>query len=163
VTDLADRTSKSGPPPGFGVGVNNYLNHYINVADAKAAGVLTADFTLGSYLMTHVPIERLATAFHWAAFVFLIISGIMALLTLYPRTPKVGSSLIFWEDVHSRETMNTYVDELRHVDEAEVERQYGAQNYLVSGVLSKKYVSVRWGMRALMIAVPLIILKLLVG
>lgn len=59
--------------------------------------------------------------------------------------------------------MDTYVDELRHVDEAEVERQYGAQNYLVSGVLSKKYVSVRWGMRALMVAIPLIILKHFVG
>lgn len=163
MTDLVDRTSKPGPSPGFGVGVNNYLNHYVNVADAKAAGTLTADLALGGYLMAHVPVEHWALIFHWATFIFLIISGSLALHTLYPRTPKVGSSLIFWEDVHSRETMDTYVDELRHVDEAEVERQYGAQNYLVSGVLSKKYVSVRWGMRALMVAIPLIILKHFVG
>lgn len=163
MTDLVDRTSKLGPPSGFGVGVNNYLNHYVNVADAKAAGTLTADLTLGGYLMAHVPVEHWVLIFHWAAFVFLIISGSMALYTLYPRTPKVGSSLIFWEDVHSRATLDIYVDELRHMDEAEVERQYGAQNHIVSGVLSKKYASVRWGMRALMVAIPLIILNLLVG
>lgn len=163
MADTADRMSKLGPPSGFGVGVNNYLNHYVNVADAKAAGTLTADLTLGGYLMAHVPLDPWALIFHWVAFVFLIISGVMAFHTFYPRTPKIGSSLIFWEDVHSRGTLDTYVDQLHLIDEAEVERQYGAQNYIVSGVLSKKYGSVRWSMRALMGAICLVILKLLIG
>ena len=163
MTDLANRTSRSGPPTGFGVGVNNYLNHYVNVADAKAAGVLTADLALGSYLMTHVPMEHWTMAFHWAAFVFLIISGALALFTILPRTPRIGSSLIFWEDIRSRSTLDLYLDELKHVDEAEVERQYGAQNYIVSGVLSKKYVSVQWGIRTLMGAIPFVILRLILG
>lgn len=44
--------------------------------------------------------------------------------------------------------------------EAEIERQYGAQNSIVSGVLKKKHAAVRWAMRALMGALPATILKL---
>ena len=163
VTDLVGQTSKEGPPPGFGIGVNNYLNHYVNVADAKAAGILTADFTLSGYLVTHVPSGLLPLASHWVALILLIASGVMALRVLYPRTPKIGSSLIFWEDIRSREMLETYLADLRHTEEAEVERQYGAQNYLVSGVLSKKYVSVRGGMKALMGAIPFVILRIILG
>src|ERR1051326_7987348 len=113
------------PPLGFGKDVNTYLNHYVNVVDAKAAGVLTADFTIGGYLMASVPVASWPQVFHWSAVSLLITSGIMAINTLYPRTPKIGSSSIFWEDVHARATMDDYLRDLGQVDELEVERQYG--------------------------------------
>jgi hypothetical protein len=43
------------PHPGFGIGVNNYLNHNVIVTDAKAVGIFTADFAFGGYLMINVP------------------------------------------------------------------------------------------------------------
>ena len=113
--------------------------------------------------MANPPIVFCALVFHWFAVVLMLTSGIMALLTIYPRTPSVGSSLVFWEDVRSRGTLDTYLNELRCMDEAEVERQYGAQNYIVSGILSAKYGRVRLGMRTLMGATPFIILRLIVG
>ena len=69
----------------------------------------------------------------------------MALRTLYPRTPKIGSSPIFWEDVRARATVDDYLKDLGQMDEQDVERQYGAQNYLVSGVLSKNTKPSKWG------------------
>lgn len=152
---------KIKPPLGFGKGINQYLNHYVSVADTKAAGILTVDFTLGGYLLTHIPPMGWPLVFHWTGLVLLIASGVSALHTLYPRTPKIGSSIIFWEDIRARGTVDTYLDDLCHTDEGEVERQYGVQNYLVSGVLAKKYGSVRWGIRILICAIPFIILRLI--
>ncbi len=149
------------PPSGFGKDVNNYLNHYVSIADAKAAGVLTADFTLCGYLVTNIPSMFWPLIFHWVALVLLLFSGFMALYTLLPKTPRIGSSLIFWEDVRAHTTMDTYLRELSQADEEEVERQYGAQNYLVSGVLTRKYACVRWAMTALMLAIPFIVVKLI--
>ena len=54
--------SKAKPPSGFGKDVNQYLNHYVNVADAKAAGILTADLTIGGYIMPKVPVTLLAAS-----------------------------------------------------------------------------------------------------
>ena len=81
----------------------------------------------------------------------------MALVALYPRTPKIGGGVIFWEDVRSHETVEIYQKDLSQVDEAEVERQYGAQNYIVSGILKSKYKAVQWAMRALVGAPAVIV------
>jgi hypothetical protein len=37
------------PPPGFGKDVNKYLNHYVTVADTKAAGALTVALALADH------------------------------------------------------------------------------------------------------------------
>lgn len=154
---------KIKPPSGFGKEVNKYLNHHVTIADAKAAGILTGDFALGGYLSTNTQVSDCMLNFQWTPLILLFLSGTFALCTLYPRTPKIGSSIIFWEDIRTRTTMQTYLDELKDVDEDEVERQYGAQNYLISGLLSKKYQFIRWGMWTLMGAIPFVLLKLLLG
>jgi hypothetical protein len=160
--DDIDSSSDRRPPSGFGLGVNNYLNHYINVADAKAAGVLTADFTIGGYLLIHSPTAFWSSLSHWIAVILLITSAANAIRTLYPRAPKFGGGLIFWEDVRQK-TFDEYYSELRLLDDTERERQYAAQNYLVSGVLSAKYSIVRWSMRLLIAAIPFATLRLILG
>lgn len=150
------------PPLGFGKDVNKYLNHYVNVADTKAAGTLTASLALAGYLITTRPAESWPLLFHWIALLLLLTSGTMALLTIYPRTPKIGSSVIFWEDIRSR-SLDVYLKDLGQVDEVEVERQYGAQNHLISGVLQNKYNAVQQAMRALIGSLIAVILKLLTG
>jgi hypothetical protein len=151
------------PPQGFGESINKYLNHFVNVADAKAAGLLTAALAISGYLMPNAPTMLLPQISHWACLVLLTISGILALWALYPRTPKIGSSLIFWEDIRSRPTVDDYLNDLTQVDEIEVERQYAAQNYLVSGVLSAKYLFVRCSMWCLILAGPFLVMRLVGG
>jgi hypothetical protein len=59
--------------------------------------------------------------------------------------------------------VDDYLKDLGQMDEQDVERQYGAQNYLVSGVLSKKYQAVKVGMITLMLAITFVILRLILG
>lgn len=151
------------PPTGFGKEVNQYLNHYISVADAKAAGVLTVDLALAGYLLAQIPKASWSLGFHWTALLLILASGTMALAALYPRTPGIGSSAIFWEDVRARPNLQVYLNDLGQTDQAEIERQYGAQNYIVSGVLKSKYKAVQWAMRALMAALPATFIRLVIG
>ena len=147
-------------PKGFGESVNKYLNHFVNVADAKAAGLPTADLAIGGALMSNTPVMLWPQRFHWASLFLLATSGLLALWALYPRTPKIGSSLIFWENIRARPTVDDYLTDLSQVDDIEIERQYGAQNYLVSEVLSTKYRFVRRSMWCLLAAIPLLAIRL---
>ncbi|OQW36950.1 MAG: hypothetical protein A4E19_14540 [Nitrospira sp. SG-bin1] len=130
------------------------------MADAKAAGLLTADLAICGALMSNTPVTLWPQRFHWASLLLLATSGIFALWALYPRTPKIGSSLIFWEDIRARPTVDDYLTDLCQVDDMEIERQYGAQNYLVCGVLSTKYRLVHRSMWCLLAAVPLLAIRL---
>ena len=163
MTDPNVQPSKSGPPPSFGIGVSKHLNHYVTVADTKAAGVLTIDLTLCGYFMTHTPDTTWPLIGHWFAVAFFLASIVAALSTLFPRTPKVGSSLIFWEDICARSSLDAYLADLKLVDETEVERQYGSQNFFVSKVLSAKYSRVRISMGALMAAIPFAVFRMIMG
>jgi hypothetical protein len=42
-------------PTGFGKGVNDYLNQYVMVADAKAGAILAANLALSAALLDHKP------------------------------------------------------------------------------------------------------------
>lgn len=130
------------------------------MADAKGAGLLTADLAIGGCLMANAPMTLGTQLSHWACLFFLTTSGILALLALYPRAPRIGSSLIFWEDIQARPTVDEYLKDLSQVDNMEIERQYGAQNYLVSGILSAKYGFVRRSMWCLLAAMPLLAIRL---
>ena len=163
MTDLVGQTSKPGPPQSFGIGVSKHLNHYVAVADTKAAGVLTADLTLCGFFMTHLPETTWPLIWHWFAIALCTVSIFGALFTLFPRTPKVGSSLIFWEDICARTSLEAYLADLKLMDATEVERQYGAQNYFVSKVLSAKYSLVRFSMGALIAAIPFALFRMITG
>jgi hypothetical protein len=156
----SDKGGHIKSPQGFGESVNKYLNHFVNVADAKAAGLLTVDLAIGGALVSNIPVALWPQCLHWAALLLLATSGIFALWALYPRTPKIGSSLIFWDDIRARPTVDDYLTDLSQVDDMEIERQYGAQNYLVSGVLSIKYRFVRCSMWCLLATIPLLAIRL---
>ncbi len=48
-----------GPPEGFGKGVNDYLNHYVRNADAKAGVLIAAALTIAAYLLSQRCSQRL--------------------------------------------------------------------------------------------------------
>lgn len=152
-TDAASHTAHQ-PPLGFGRGVNDYLNHYVVVADAKAAAVLAANLALGVALLDHKPVTGPVWVFG-AAFVMLVLSSVLCLLIVFPRLPAGGDGPIFWEDIRSRGSLAVYRSQLRSLDENDVEWAYAAQNWYVSQLLHKKYRLAQWGIVTFALAVAL--------
>lgn len=134
-------SNSGGPPTGFGKGVNDYLNHYVNVADAKAGAVLGADLAIAGLLLASLQDQGLPVLFIWGAVVFFGLSVAASVAVVYPRTPRAGDGLLFWEDILSRGKLCDYREELKETNDERVEMEYAAQNWNVSGVLRSKY---RW-------------------
>lgn len=136
--------NQSKLPEGFGCAVNEYYNHYIAVADAKAAGFLTAALTMGAAAISLDPKTSWAWGFYWAAVMLLSASGLAAGTAIIPRLPSANHrGLIFWEDVSAWPTAADYQRALSQTSAQDVECEYAAQNYVVSRVLHQKHVWVR--------------------
>jgi hypothetical protein len=131
------------PPRGFGKGVNDYLNHYVMVADAKAGAILAANLALGAALLDNKaetdPLWRFA-----AALSMLALSSLICMFVIVPRLPGGGEGPIFWEDIRKRGSLAVYSSQLRSLDDDDVEREYASQNWHVSRLLHKKFRSVQW-------------------
>lgn len=134
-------SDSGGPPQGFGKNVNDYLNHYVNVADAKAGAVLGAALTIAGLLLVNLPQAGLPLVFLWGAVVFFVLSVAASVAVVYPRTPSAGGGLLFWEDILSQGKLCDYYQELKKTDADRLEIEYAAQNWHVSRVLRSKY---RW-------------------
>ncbi len=152
-TDAASHAVQQ-PPLGFGKGVNDYLNQYVVIADAKAAAVLAANLALGVALLDHKPVTGPMWVFA-AAFAMLVLSSAICLFVVFPRLPAGGDGPIFWEDIRSRGSLAVYRSQLRSLDENDVERAYAAQNWYVSQLLHKKYRLAQWGIVTFALAVAL--------
>ncbi len=134
-----------GPPEGFGRSVNDYFNHYVGVADAKAAGFLGAALTVGAAAIALEPTSTAAGLFYWLSLVLLAGSGVTASIAIFPRLPRASNrGLIFWEEVRAWPDASAYQRALAQTKAQDIEFEYAAQNHVVSGVLHRKHVWVRW-------------------
>lgn len=136
--------SIEGPPPGFGKGVNDYLNHYVTVSDAKAAAFLALNFVMIQFLVKDHFKMAWNFPYHWLALGFLCLSVLVASLVIFPRLPRGSKGLIFWEDIRERRNPEQYSNELTGLQANLVEREYAHQNYYVSKVLHKKMRLIQW-------------------
>lgn len=133
-----------GPPAGFGLAVNNYLNHFVAVADAKAAGFVAASLTVGAAVLGLAPPTFWGHVIQWISVGLLGGAGVAGACAIYPRLPSsYQRGLIFWEDVRSWPSAAEYQRALSTTTEQEVEFEYAGQNYVVSRVLHSKHVAVR--------------------
>lgn len=131
------------PPSGFGKGVNDYLNHYVTVADAKAGAVLAANLAVGAALLDNQPAAD--PFFHYrAAIAILGVSSLLCVVAVFPRLPSGGDGSIFWEDIRKRGSLAAYGSRVRSLDEEDVEREYASQNWFVSSLLHRKFRYVQW-------------------
>lgn len=127
---------------GLGKGINDYLNHYVLVADGKAAALAASSLVLmglalGSDASQAEPVLLLFGT---------ILAGLSAVLAgsvLYPRTPHSGNGHIFWADIRTFESAEAYWKSLRQLNDDAVGREYARQNFFVSAVLLKKNAMVR--------------------
>jgi hypothetical protein len=126
-------------PPGFGKGVNDYLNYYITLADAKAAGFLTATLTIGSLALGFEPRDTLPRVLRVLGILALSWAAGECAAVIFPRLPKGSMGLIFWEDIRVRTTPAHYEREVKQLNVVAVEGEYATQNWYVSGVVHKKF------------------------
>ncbi|WP_395118710.1 Pycsar system effector family protein [Rhodanobacter sp. FW102-FHT14D06] len=122
---------------GLGKDINDYLNHYVLVADGKAATLAAGSLVLvGLALSSEV---NNAEPILWLIGTILAgLSAVLAGAVLYPRTPHLGNGHIFWADIRSFDSAESYWKSLRQLDGDAVGREYARQNYFVSQVLLRK-------------------------
>jgi hypothetical protein len=154
----------AGPPEGFGRGVNDYFNHYIGIADAKAAGFLAAALTVGAAAIALKPTGVLATVFYWLSVAFLGSSGVCASIAIFPRLPRAANrGLIFWEEVRVWPDAATYQRALSQANGQDIEFEYAAQNRVVSDVLHDKHVWVRRSIALFMIGTATAVITFIIS
>ena len=140
----SDSARRQGPPPGFGKSINDYLNDYVKVGDAKAVAFLVANVTVAALTSKLQPVTDIWQTARWAALISFGGSLFAAAFTLFPRLPKGQSGVIFWEDIRARRSASLYQRDLKPSDAEAVESEYAGQNWLVSRVLHTKYRALQW-------------------
>ena len=145
---------------GFGKAVNDYYNHFVTVADAKAGALLAANLVILGGLMS-IKFEIWPWLVNLTALTSLI-SLILSLFVLYPRIPRKGNGLIFWEHVKNYQTAEDYRNAVNSMDRKQMEDDYSIQNWRISRVLSNKNSYVRRSIWVLMISISLIGIMLII-
>jgi hypothetical protein len=144
-----------GPPTGFGRGVNDYLNYYVTVADAKATAFLAGNLTAVTLLLTLDPKTPISSAFRWLSFVSFVVSTGFCAWAIFPRLPSGRLGAVFWEDIQFFKKVDEYENQLSKLDEPAVEVEYAHQNWHVSAVVHKKFRAVQWAILFFFAAVGL--------
>lgn len=134
--------------------INNYLNHYVTVTDAKAVGILAGVFASAAFLLKDIP-DTNCFAFWGYIFGALLhaVTASMGLAAIYPRVPSMGTSVIFWEDIYQRKSLTEYLKAYKAAcSSGFLDEEYATQNYFVSRVLHRKTSLVRWAIRFFVLA-----------
>lgn len=132
-----------GPPSGFGKSVNDYLNDYVRVADAKATAFLAANLAAATLVLRLTAVSWLPSACRWLSLASFAASTCFCAWTVFPRLPKGHMGLVFWEDIMFFKSADLYRRELASIDDAMVESEYATQNWFASAVVHKKMLAVR--------------------
>jgi len=138
-----DSSQPSTTPNGFGQGVNNYLNHYITVADAKAVAILTGAFAI---LAATIEFNSNCCLFKIGVvltFALNTLTIFFCLWTLYPRLGNSGKGLIFWESIRANSTPEEYSNKVNKLNNQLAEEEYAHQNWYVSLILKQKNEKIR--------------------
>lgn len=139
---------------GFSKDINDYLHSQVALADAKAAGILAAALTIGAAIVHELtPVGALATGFWWLSIAALGSSVGVTAYVIFPRLPSGRRGLIFFEDIPHQRAVDVYVRESAAISDADVEKEFAAQNYFISGVVHDKYWWVQRGIVLFVIGV----------
>jgi hypothetical protein len=152
-----EKVKKKGqtPPPGYSKGINDYLNHYVAIADAKAAAFLAGNLIALTIVIDLKYLENFSSIVNFLALSFFALSSILSTIIFFPRLPKGRKGTIFWEDIRSYDVFNDYLEELKFINEIKAEEEYASQNYYISKVLHTKHYLLRWSILFFLIGVLL--------
>ncbi|KQC33144.1 hypothetical protein AAU57_07330 [Nonlabens sp. YIK11] len=129
---------------GFSKNVNDYYNHYVTVADAKAGVLIAISFVLFDFLKEFEHCTSFENFLFYSTIILLSLTCLFSICTVFPRNPRKKKGLIFWENVKEFENSNEYFDKVKELDQDKIEKKYSVQNYSLSKLLSRKY----WFIRA---------------
>jgi len=165
--EITDKENPENPksepttPNGFGKGVNDYLNHHITVADAKAGALLVANFVLlGGLINLKICCSNLVLFILTGA--VSIFSIIFCCVVIYPRLTKSEKGLIFWENIKSYASLDEYLIETAKLNHKLLEEEYAKQNWHISKVLSTKNKNVRVAVLTFCFSLTLIVITYLI-
>lgn len=138
--------------------INDYLNHYITVIDAKAGAFLAGNVAAASVLVQRWPSGQTGQIAGIASMTLFAVSTLAAGGVIYPRiAPLRGESVIFWGDIAVSADAASYIQRFNDVIErGQLDEHYSQQNFLTARILARKF---RW-LRA---SVLLFFLALLIG
>jgi len=154
------KPAAQSPPKGFGEAVHSYLTQLVVVADAKAALLMTLALAVIGVLLTVNFATPVAVIAHWAGLLLLATSGSLGAFVIFPRLPSGGTGVIFWEDILKHGSPDGYLRYVQGLDSTKVEQEYAAQNYYISVVLHKKFVTLIWEVVAFIIGALLTLIAM---
>jgi len=128
---------------GFSKNVNDYYNHYVSVADAKAAAVIAISFLLFDFLIGLEKQSCLQDTLFYTGSITLFLSCLFSLIAVFPRIPKEKKGLIFWENVRNFKNKEEYFEEIEKLDKKDIEKKYASQNFNLSNLLHSKHYYIR--------------------
>ncbi|OYV06984.1 MAG: hypothetical protein CFE26_03420 [Verrucomicrobiales bacterium VVV1] len=92
-------------------GVNDLLNYYIQVADAKASIMIAGTVASATFLLTSFPSQWSARLLFVMAASGLVVSLALAIWVVIPRLPKnTGQGSVFWGDIANCPSASEYRD-----------------------------------------------------
>jgi hypothetical protein len=151
-----------GPPSGFGQTINEYLQHQVYIADAKAGVFLAGNIALSLVVTSKVYLHSCSLILSGVSLSLFSISALLSAIVIFPRMPKPEVGLIFWENILSFRTPESYSTALKKIGASEVEEEFSKENFYVSKVLHSKHTLLRFSIIGFLLgiafAVPLIYL-----
>ena len=121
-------------------GVNDVLNYYIQVSDAKASIFIAGSVAAATFLLMKFPTGTAARTLYVSAAAFLGVSLVLATLVILPRLPtRSGSGSVFWGDIAGCGSPTEYRDRFSATASAGLlDEEYSVLNFHTARILEQK-------------------------
>jgi Family of unknown function (DUF5706) len=121
-------------------GVNDVLNYYIQVSDAKASIFIAGSVAAATFLLMKFPTGTAARTLYVSAAAFLGVSLVLATLVILPRLPtRSGSGSVFWGDIAGCGSPTEYRDRFSASASAGLlDEEYSVLNFHTARILEQK-------------------------
>jgi len=146
----------------FSKNINDYLNFYIRVADAKAAAFLAGDITIGTALVKSSFCTLSSIILGGVSALSISISILFGASIFIPSVNSGHKGFIFWENIKEWDSKEKYLSKVKGLSHSEIQEQYAKQNWEVSQILSGKHTSIKWGVVAFLVGFAAFIFSQLV-
>lgn len=133
--------------------INDYLNHYITVMDAKASAFLAGNVAAVTFLLHDMPDMGWLRVVYVLSLILFACSIAVAGAVIFPRLPARGNSIIFWGDIAAQPDFKSYLHDFnRVVENGFLDEQYCVQNFFAARLLRRKYNCLRWAITLFFVA-----------
>ncbi|HWB06563.1 MAG TPA: Pycsar system effector family protein [Verrucomicrobiales bacterium] len=137
--------------------VNDTLNAYISITDAKAGAFLGGAAAAASFFLSQEPKGTGLVICYVISAIGYVSAAVAAANVIFPRVPGKGSGVVFWGDIASRKSAQEYHDEFeKKCAGGGFVADYAWLNWCTSTIIKRK-------VRRLRIAMALCFLSLAVS